>query len=205
MKSNVLNYFEDELVDEINSIGIKKTFETGDIIIDLGEKIKYIPIVFRGTIKIMKEDNNGSDLLLYYLQPGDSCSVSMNCCLTSKRSEIRAIAESDTELILFPNIKMEEWLVKYPSWRSFVLNSYNNRIDELFKTINLIAFENLDERLTSYLEKKSIINKSNILNLKHQEIADDLNTSRVVISRLLKKLENKNYLKINRKSVELIK
>jgi len=100
---------------------------------------------------------------------------------------------------------MEEWLVKYPSWRSFVLNSYNNRIDELFKTINLIAFENLDERLTSYLEKKSIINKSNILNVKHQEIADDLNTSRVVISRLLKKLENKKYLKINRKSVELIK
>ena len=75
MESNVLNYFEDELVDKINSIGIKKTFETGDIIIDLGENIKYIPIVISGTIKIMKEDNNGSELLLYYLRQGDSCSV----------------------------------------------------------------------------------------------------------------------------------
>ena len=204
MKSNVLNYFEDELVDEINSIGIKKTFETGDIIIDLGENIKYIPIVISGTIKIMKEDNNGSELLLYYLRPGDSCSVSMNCCLTSKRSEIRAIAESDTELILFPNIKMEEWLSKYQSWRTFVLDSYNNRIDELFETINHIAFEKLDERLISYLEKKSDLNSSKILSIKHQDIADDLNTSRVVISRLLKKLENKNFLKMHRKFIEII-
>lgn len=205
MKNHLENLFESELIKEINEIGINKKFEEGDIIIDLGEIIKYIPIVISGIIKILKEDINEKELLLYYLNPGDSCSVSMNCCLSNKKSEIRAVAEKQTEIILFPNNKMEEWLVKYPSWRSFVLNSYNNRIDELFKTINLIAFENLDERLTSYLEKKSIINKSNILNVKHKEIADDLNTSRVVISRLLKKLENKNYLKINRKSVELIK
>lgn len=205
MKNHLENLFESELIKEINEIGINKKFDEGDIIIDLDEIIKYIPIVISGIIKILKEDINEKELLLYYLNPGDSCSVSMNCCLSKKKSEIRAVAEKQTEIILFPNNKMEEWLVKYPSWRSFVLNSYNNRIDELFKTINLIAFENLDERLTSYLEKKSIINKSNILKVKHQEIADDLNTSRVVISRLLKKLENKNYLKINRKSVELIK
>jgi len=205
MKNHLENLFESELIKEINEIGINKKFDEGDIIIDLDEIIKYIPIVISGIIKILKEDINEKELLLYYLNPGDSCSVSMNCCLSNKKSEIRAVAEKQTEIILFPNNKMEEWLVKYPSWRSFVLNSYNNRIDELFKTINLIAFENLDERLTSYLEKKSIINKSNILNVKHQEIADDLNTSRVVISRLLKKLENKKYLKINRKSVELIK
>jgi len=205
MKNHLENLFESELIKEINEIGINKKFDEGDIIIDLDEIIKYIPIVISGIIKILKEDINEKELLLYYLNPGDSCSVSMNCCLSNKKSEIRAVAEKQTEIILFPNNKMEEWLVKYPSWRSFVLNSYNNRIDELFKTINLIAFENLDERLTSYLEKKSIINKSNILIVKHQEIADDLNTSRVVISRLLKKLENKKYLKINRKSVELIK
>ena len=99
---------------------------------------------------------------------------------------------------------MEEWLSKYQSWRTFVLDSYNHRIDELFETINHIAFEKLDERLISYLEKKSDLNSSKILSIKHQDIADDLNTSRVVISRLLKKLENKNYLKIHRKSIEII-
>ena len=157
-----------------------------------------------GAIKILREDFDEGELLLYFIEKGDTCAMSMQCCLGNAKSEIRAIAETDGQLILIPVAKMNEWLGKYATWRNFVFNSYNNRLKEMLTTIDHLAFMNMDKRLLNYLLEKSKINNSNQVQNTHQEIAYDLNTSRVVISRILKALENKGKIKLNRAYIELL-
>ncbi len=129
----------------------------------------------------------------------------MNCCLGKTKSEIRAITESETKLILIPIQKMESWTRKYTSWRNFVFQTYNDRMNELLAALDNIAFYNMDERLSQYLIEKARINKNNIIKNTHKEIAYDLHSSRVVISRLLKKLENEGSIELNRNHIKIIK
>ncbi|MCL5128282.1 MULTISPECIES: Crp/Fnr family transcriptional regulator [unclassified Algibacter] len=195
--------FEDALLEEIAQIGTYKEIPEGFKLLEIGDYIKSMPLLISGAIKVLREDNDGDELLLYYLERGETCSMTMTCCLGHKKSEIRAIAETNAELIMVPVGKMEEWTAKYKSWRNFVFESYHNRINELLATLDSIAFYQMDERLVQYLKKKASVNNDNIIRYTHQEIAYDLHTSRVVISRLLKKLEqlgkielHRNYLKI---------
>jgi CRP/FNR family transcriptional regulator len=131
--------------------------------------------------------------------------MTMACCMGETKSEIRAVAETNGTVIMIPVHKMEEWLGKYKSWRNYVFNSYNNRLKEMLNAIDNLAFMNMDERLMNYLTDKSKINHSNEIHTTHQEIAYDLHTSRVVISRLLKALENDGEIKLHRASIELLK
>jgi CRP/FNR family transcriptional regulator len=202
---NTYNFiFEESLINEILEISKIHDFKEGDIIIDFNENIKNMPLMLTGAIKILREDFDEGELLLYFIEKGDTCAMSMQCCLGNAKSEIRAIAETDGQLILIPVAKMNEWLGKYATWRNFVFNSYNNRLKEMLTTIDHLAFMNMDERLLNYLLEKSKINTSNQINKTHQEIAYDLNTSRVVISRILKALENKGKIKLNRAYIELL-
>ncbi len=196
--------FEINLIKEIEDVGMMNSFHSGDKIIEIGQYIKGMPLLISGAIKILREDDNGDELLLYYLEPGDTCSMTMACCFGDTKSEIRAIAETDVELIMVPVRKMEEWIAKYKSWRNFVFESYHNRLNELLLTVDGIAFKNLDQRLVDYLKKKSEIASDKNVKSTHQEIAYDLHTSRVVISRLLKKLEGMGKIELHRNHITII-
>jgi len=198
------NIFQPELLEEINKIAVKKEVKAGDILINIGDYVRSMPLLIDGVIKISRKNEDGNELLLYFLEKGETCAMTLTCCVAHHKSEIKAVAEMDTELLMIPVQKMEEWSSKYKSWRNFVFNSYHNRLMEVLQSIDSIAFSNLDERLVKYLQEKEKITASKTLHLTHQEIANDLHSSRVVISRLLKKLENQHKLKIQRNSIELL-
>jgi CRP/FNR family transcriptional regulator, anaerobic regulatory protein len=196
--------FEEALLNEIEQVALLKEFNDGDVIIDFGDKILKMPLLLSGAIKILREDFDEGELLLYFIEKGDTCSMSMTCCIGETKSEIKAVAETDGKVVMIPVMYMELWLGKYKSWRNYVFNSYNNRLKEMLNAIDSLAFMNMDERLLNYLLEKSKINRSREINATHQDIAYDLNTSRVVISRLLKALENEGKIKLHRAYIEIV-
>ena len=196
--------FEEKLIEEIAQVATLKNFDEGDVLIDFGDYIKKMPLLIHGAIKILREDFDEGELLLYFIEKGDTCAMTMACCLGYTKSEIRAVAETNGRLVMIPVSKMEEWLGKYKSWRNYVFNSYNNRLKEMLTAIDNLAFMNMDERLLNYLSEKSIVNKTKDIKSTHQEIAFDLHTSRVVVSRLLKALENEGRIRLHRASIELL-
>ncbi|WP_378182593.1 Crp/Fnr family transcriptional regulator [Aquimarina sp. SS2-1] len=204
LKNKYGHLFEDALLEEINSVATFKEVQEGNELIKPGSYIKSMPLIISGAIKILREDQDGDELLLYFLESGDTCAMTLSCCLGHHKSEIKAIAETDSKLIMIPVSKMEEWTAKYKSWRNFVFESYHKRLMEAIETIDSIAFLKMDERLLKYLKDKTKVNNENVVNNTHQEIAYDLHTSRVVISRLLKKLEVEGKIKLNRNSIKIL-
>lgn len=197
--------FEDALIEEIAEVSLLRDFKEGDILIDFGDYIKKMPLLIQGAIKILREDFDEGELLLYFIERGDTCAMTMACCMGDTKSEIRAVAETDGQVIMIPVQKMEEWLGKYKSWRNYVFNSYNSRLKEMLSAIDSLAFMNMDERLWHYLVEKSKINGGKEISNTHQQIAYDLHTSRVVVSRLLKALENDGKIRLHRASIELLR
>ena len=196
--------FEKLLIEEIAEVSLLRDFKEGEVLIDFGDSIRKMPLLIKGAIKISREDFDEGELLLYFIEKGDTCAMTMACCLGETKSEIKAVAETNVTVVMMPISKMEEWLGKYKSWRNFVFSSYNNRLKEMLSAIDNLAFMNMDERLLNYLYDKAKINNSNHILNTHQEIAYDLHTSRVVISRLLKALENKGKINLNRAFIELL-
>ncbi len=171
---------------------------------DYGKYIRMMPVVLSGTIKVYRLDDEGHEILLYYLSSSESCSMAYSCCIEAKKSEVKAIAEDDVELIAIPHIKLDEWLCTYPSWKNYIMRSFNERFIELLKSIESIAFHKLDERLIEYLKEKQRISGSSVIKASHSLIADELATSRVVISRLLKQLENSKKIILYRNEIKLM-
>jgi CRP/FNR family transcriptional regulator len=196
--------FEPALLMEIQQFGEVKHFSEGDIIMDYGKYIRMMPIIVKGTIKVLRMDETGNEILLYYLSSNESCSMAYSCCMEAKKSEVKAIAEDDGELIAIPHLKLEEWLCKYASWKSYIMRSFNERFLELLKSIESIAFHKLDERLIAYLKEKQRHTGSSVIKASHHLIADDLHTSRVVVSRLLKQLENDKKIILYRNEIKLL-
>ncbi len=196
--------FEEALIDEIVKVATFKEFKADDYLIEIGDYIKTMPLLLHGAIKILREDENGDELLLYFLERGDTCAMTLTCCMGQAKSRIRAIAETDGSLLMIPVEKMEDWLTKYKTWRNFVFDSYNVRLMEMLEAIDTLAFMNLDERLYKYLtDKAKVIGNTEIQNT-HQEIAYEMHTSRVVISRLLKALEIEGKIKLHRNKIEIL-
>lgn len=196
--------FEPELINEICQYGQMRTFGENITIMDIGMTITHMPLVIAGSVKIMTEDKEGNELLLYYLELGDTCAVTLNCCTRETKSTIKAITEEPSEMLFIPVNMMEEWMIKYKTWRAFVLDSYNIRLNEMLESIDNLVFNSMEERLIKYLRDKSWITKSSKLKITHYEIANDLHSARVVISRLMKKLENDGVIKQGRNSVEFL-
>ncbi|MBX2844691.1 MAG: Crp/Fnr family transcriptional regulator [Saprospiraceae bacterium] len=195
--------FEPELLAEINEVAEVGTFEADTIIMEIGQRIDALPLIISGSIKVMSEDEKGNELLLYYLETGDTCAMTMQCCTGTKRSKIRALTEEVTTLAMVPAQKLHEWMIKYQSWRSFILENYDHRLSEMLEAIDNLAFHNMEERLYKYLRDKAMVTHSAEIKMTHYQIANDLNSSRVVISRLLKKLDQDGKVKHHRNLIEV--
>lgn len=202
--TNYGNLFENDLLEEIAQVGMLKEVAEGDKLMEIGQYVTAMPLLLSGAIKILREDQNGDELLLYFLEKGDTCAMTLSCCIGQTKSEIRALAELDTQLLMVPIQKMEEWTGKYKSWRNFVFKSYHNRLMEMLDTIDTIAFLRMDERLLKYLEDKAHLTADQIIHTTHLEIAHELHTSRVVVSRLLKSLENTGKIQLYRNRIKII-
>jgi CRP/FNR family transcriptional regulator len=163
-----------------------------------------MPLLLEGAIKILREDDYGEELVLYFLEKGDTCALTLNCCIGNAISEIRALTETKTRVVMVPVQKMEEWMSKYKTWRYFILESYQSRMKEMLEAIDTIAFLNMDERLLKHLRDKAMVSRNEAIKTTHQDIALELHTSRVVISRLLKKLEKEKKIKLNRNLITVI-
>lgn len=197
--------FEPELLEELEKRGTYTFAKAGKTILDIGQTVRTMPVILSGLVKVSRLDDDGNELLLYYVNPQESCAMTFTCCMQQYPSEIKAVAEEDTEMLTLPVSVMDEWLVKYPTWKSFVMRTIRYRFHELLNMVDQIAFQKLDDRLVHYLNEKAKVTSSAVLNLSHEQIANDLATSRVVISRLLKKLENEKKLLLYRNQVRLLK
>lgn len=196
--------FEPQLIQEIQQFGILQTFKEGDLIMDYGKYVRMMPIILKGTVKVYRLDEKENEILLYYLSSNESCSMAYSCCLEAKKSEVKAVAEDNVELIAIPHVKLDDWLCTYPSWKNYIMRSFNERFIELLKSIESIAFHKLDERLIGYLKEKQRLSGSSVIKASHGLIADELATSRVVISRLLKQLENDKKIILYRNEIKLL-
>lgn len=195
---------DEDLLNEIFESGVLKQYKKDDIIIDIDQPLNYIPLLLSGNIKILREDSKGDELLLYFLEAGDTCAMSLTCCLKTSKSNIRAVAESDSSLVLIPTSKIQDWFKNNDSWRNFILEAYQLRFNEMLETIDTLAFLKMDERVFKYLIDKVKLSASTDLDIKHSDIADDLHTSRVVISRILKQLENESKIKLSRNKIKVL-
>lgn len=197
--------FEDALLEEMAETGQYLEVARGERLMQIGEYMKTFPMILTGLIKIIREDEAGREIFLYYLTPGETCAVSLTCCMTAQKSTISAVVEEVAEMIVFPIAKLEEWFVKYPSWKGFVMEVYQYRFEELLRTVDALAFQNMNQRLWSFLEERVEITAQSEIEITHQEIARDLNTSREVISRLLKGFEKEGMVELGRNRVKMIR
>lgn len=197
--------FEPALLEEMNQKLQHLYINEGEIVLNIGETVRIIPIVLTGTIKISRVDEFGNELLLYYVGQSESCAMTFTCCMQQFPSEIKAVAEENCEILAIPIAVMDEWMMKYTTWKSFVMKTIRAKFNELLRTIDQIAFQKLDERLIHYLKEKSKTSGSTLIHLSHEQIATELASSRVVISRLLKKLENEKRLLLFRHQIKLLR
>ncbi len=201
---NAIYSFEPALIDEIQKLGSERLMDAGEELMRPGMYVRSIPIVLSGSLKIMRQDEKGNETFLYFLTGGDTCAMSLTCCTANRPSSVRAIAEEPTKLIMVPVEMMDLWLQKYPSWKNFVFQSYQNRFDDLMEAVDSLAFKKMDERLWRLLKKKAALQEKRYVYNTHQELADELSTSREVVTRLLKKLEAMGKIKTHRNRIEIL-
>lgn len=196
---------EKELIEEISQVGKIMHFNAGEVIMNYGSYVRLVPLVIEGSVRVLREDDTeGKEILLYYINAGDTCSMSFTCCMMDKKSMIRTEAEEDVYLIGVPVRYMDQWMTKYQSWKNFIMTTYDGKMLELIKTIDNIAFKQLDERLMEYLHARKAATGSYSILSTHQQIADDLNVSREAVSRLLKKLENNGVIELKRNRIDIL-
>lgn len=195
--------FDEDLINEIFQVGNIKEVEKDSVIIEPGEELFYMPFMLEGSLKVSRENEDGDELLLYYIESGDTCTMTLQCCVRKSKSEIKATALEDSKILMIPIAYMEKWMNTNESWRRYILDSYHTRISELMETIDAITFMRLDERLDRYLKDQAKLFGSLEINHTHQQIAEDLHSSRVVISRLLKQMESKGLIQLKRNKVVL--
>lgn len=204
IKAKFAYKFEDALLDEMVASGNFIEKKQGEQLIQSGDYMQTFPMLLTGLVKIMREEDSGKELFLYYLTPGQTCAISLTCCITAQKSFISAVVEEDSEMIVFPVSKLEEWFVKYPSWKGFVMEVYQYRFEELLRAVDALAFNDMNARLWAYLTERKNIVENHEIETTHLEIARDLNTSREVISRLLKNLEKQGKVSLSRNKIQVL-
>lgn len=202
---NILNsiFSDQSLVIEILSKSRKKNLARDEVLIFPGDLLVFVPIVLKGILRIVREDDEGREVFLYYLYSSQTCAMAVNCCQSQSKSMIKAIAEDEAEVLLIPNDLIDQ-LFKYPQWKNFINATYASRFAELIEVIDLIAFSSLDQKILNYLQKKSEAINTSVLFITHQQIATELNTHREAISRLLRTMEQKKIVKLGRNTIELL-
>jgi CRP/FNR family transcriptional regulator len=201
---NINSIFTDSVLNaEIEKNARTKFFKRGEVIINPGDQILFIPIILSGSVRIIRQDTEGLEVFLYHLYPGQTCAMSLTCCQAGKKSMIKAIAEDDAEILQIPAKLTEDWY-QFPEWKAYISNNYSNRFAELMHVIDLIAFQNMDKQLLHYLEERSKALNTRALEITHQEIADELHAHREAISRLLRLMEQKKIVRLGRNSIEVL-
>lgn len=195
-------FFEKELQEAIIETGKVRNVEKGNLLINTGDFIKSFPLLAEGLVKIFRIDDDGNELLLYFLKPGEACSMALTCCMSDIKSNIEAEAIEDSKIISVPVNKIEQWISEFSGWKTFVFYSYRKRFDELLDTIDSIAFLNMDERLIWFLKQYYQSTGNKVYPGSHQDISISLNTSREVVSRLLKALEKKKKVTLSRGKID---
>ncbi len=198
LKGYLPGFTDPELLNGLLNDGNLMRLEPGHVLMEPGQYVKMVPIVLEGYIKILRMDEEGKELFLYYLDPGETCALSLTCCSASKPSEIKAVVEESTLLLGIPIQTHEEWTSKFKQWKDFVSSTYQNRFNEMLIALDAVAFKRMDQRLMKYIVTRMKQSGSNELGTTHQEIATELGTSREVISRLLKQLEKKKWIELGR-------
>jgi CRP/FNR family transcriptional regulator len=194
-----------ELKNELISISQIHEFKAGTTILKQGSYIKVIPLLISGLAKVFKEEPvNGNEVLLYYIKPGESCAMSLITLLRNKTSQIKAVIEQDSRIVVIPANKAIAIAKKYPRWNEFIYDLFNMKYDELLNVIEILTFSNKDTRLLEYLKKEATLKNTKTLQTTHQQIAYELGSSREVISRLLKKLEHDDSIKLSHGTIELL-
>ena len=201
---NLKDIFQSDLVKEIENSGNLKHFEAGDTIVNMDSYIKHIPVVISGSMKVIRTEVDGREILLYYLTPGESCIVSILAGMKNETSKIKAIVEEDAEMMLIPADKAKEWVRKYPEWTDFIFNLYQKRFEELLEVVNSVAFQKIDTRLLHLIKQKTQLYQSKEISVTHQQLADELGITREATSRVLKQMEKENLLILSRNKIELL-
>ena len=193
-----------ELLEKLYQYGITKTYHEGDIILDENSSIRSIPIVMKGMMKVIRTEEDGREILLYYIKAGESCIMSFLGGMHNEKSIVKAEVEEDTEILFLPIDKVSLFIKEYPEWLDYIFRLYHKRFEELLDIINAIAFKKVDERLLNLLQKKSELSNSTTIIITHEQLANELGTARVVVSRLLKQLEEEGKLKLGRNKIQLL-
>lgn len=201
---NAFPNFSNELIQEINANASFQTFKSGDVIMRTGQYIKNTILILKGQLKIYREGEDGEEFLMYYLQAGQACAISLICSTKNQTSQITAKVVEDVEAISIPLALMDKWMMNHRSWYEFVIFTYRTRFEEVLEVIDNIAFRAMDERLEFYLKRHTKACGCKEINLSHQEIATELNTSREVVSRLLKKMEQRGLVLLHRNQIEIL-
>ena len=196
-------FTDPRLLEEIKKFARIKRIQFDETLIESGEKIFFVPIVLKGVLRIVRRGEDGRDIFLYHLYPGQTCAMAINCCQSQKESMVKAIAEDDTEVLQIPAKLVEDWF-KYPEWKIYINSTYGSRFAELIEVIDLIAFNNMDKQVLHYLQERSKASGSSILQITHQQIADELHTHREAVSRLLRTMEQKNIVRLGRNTIGLL-
>lgn len=193
-----------ELISKLTQFSTVRNYKAGEMILDENSLIRAIPIVTRGTLKVMRTEEDGREILLYYIKPGESCIMSFLGGLHDERSKVRAEVEEDAEILFLPVEKVSLFIREYPEWLDYIFRLYHKRFEELLEIVNAIAFKKVDERLLDLLQKKKQVTGSNTLQVTHEQLANELGTARVVVSRLLKQLEEHGLLQLGRNKITLM-
>jgi len=193
-----------ELVSKIYQYGIAKQYPAGSVILNENAHIRSIPIVTNGILKVIKTEEDGREILLYYIKSGESCIMSFLGGLHQETSKVRAEVEEDAEIIFLPIEKVSLFIKEYPQWLDYIFRQYHKRFEELLEVINDIAFKKVDERLLSLLKLKADLMQSKEIQITHEQLANELGTARVVVSRLLKQLEENNQVQLGRNKITLL-
>ena len=190
--------------EKIKQSGQVKNFPSETIIINEDSYIKSIPIVLKGSIRVMRTEEDGKEILLYYIRPGESCIMSFLGGMHHETSKVKAVAEEDVEILMIPLEKASEWVKEYPEWTDFIFKLYHKRFEELLSVVNAVAFQKMDTRLLQLLQQKSSVHQSKEINITHQQIADEMGTSREAVSRILKQMENSRLIQLGRNKISLL-
>ncbi|AZI31745.1 Crp/Fnr family transcriptional regulator [Kaistella carnis] len=196
--------FQSDLVKEIEDSGNLKHFEAGETIVNMDSYIKHIPVVISGSIKVIRTEEDGREILLYYLTPGESCIVSILSGMKNETSKIKAIVEEGADIMLIPADKAKEWVKKYPDWTEFIFDLYQKRFEELLDVVNSVAFQKIDTRLLHLIKQKTQLYNSKEISVTHQQLADELGITREATSRVLKQMEKDHLLILSRNKIELL-